>query len=202
MVEVPAGTVLVSEYPSDEAGELDETAEPGWYALKDKPALSGSDITNPKQDYGPNNEPIVTFQFTGRGREAFQDMTRRIAQRGQASAIGPVGAEEAASPLRPLRGRPRQRSQDAADHQLRRKPRRDRRPHRRPDLRRLQQHPEAQDLATTLQIGALPINLKLISETQVSATLGSQALHDGIKAGIIGLASSSSSCSSTTASSA
>src|SRR5262249_38717635 len=35
---------------------------------------------------------------------------------------------------------------------------------------------------------ALPINLKLISETQVSATLGSQALHDGVKAGIIGLA--------------
>ena len=47
---------------------------------------------------------------------------------------------------------------------------------------------QAQELATTLQIGALPIELRLISETQVSATLGSQALHDGIKAGIIGLA--------------
>ena len=47
---------------------------------------------------------------------------------------------------------------------------------------------QAQELATTLQIGALPIDLHLISETQVSATLGSQALHDGIKAGIIGLA--------------
>ncbi len=42
--------------------------------------------------------------------------------------------------LRPLRGRPRQRSQDAADHQLRPEPGRDRRPHRRPDLRRLHQH--------------------------------------------------------------
>ena len=47
---------------------------------------------------------------------------------------------------------------------------------------------EAQDLATILQIGALPINLKLISQTQVSATLGTQALHEGVKAGIIGLA--------------
>ena len=47
---------------------------------------------------------------------------------------------------------------------------------------------EAQDLATILQIGALPINLKLISQTQVSATLGSQALDAGIKAGVIGLA--------------
>src|ERR1700749_3777031 len=43
VIEVPAGTVLVSEYPSNEAGELDETADPGWYALKDKPTLSGSD---------------------------------------------------------------------------------------------------------------------------------------------------------------
>ena len=46
---------------------------------------------------------------------------------------------------------------------------------------------EAQDLATILQIGALPINLKLISQTQVSATLGSEALDAGIKAGVIGL---------------
>ena len=35
----------------------------------------------------------------------------------------------------------------------------------------------AQDLANELRLGALPINLKLISESQVSATLGKQALH-------------------------
>ena len=187
VVEVPAGTILVSEYPSNEAGELDETAEPGWYALKDKPALSGSDITNPEQSYGPNNEPIVTFQFTGSGREAFQDTTRRIAQRGQASAIGPVGAEEAAA----LSGH----FAVVLDNEVKTRP-----------IINFAENPDgidgrtgaqisggfnsiqdAQDLATTLQIGALPINLKLISETQVSATLGSQALHDGIKAGIIGL---------------
>ena len=46
---------------------------------------------------------------------------------------------------------------------------------------------EAQDLATFLQIGALPINLKLISQSQVSATLGEQALNQGLKAGLIGL---------------
>jgi SecD/SecF fusion protein len=97
VVEVPAGTVVVSEYPTDEEGKLDETANPGWFALKDKPALSGSDITNPEQAYAPTtNEPIVTFEFTGEGREKFQEVTRRIAQRGQAAAIGPVSAEEAA----------------------------------------------------------------------------------------------------------
>src|SRR5205085_9054474 len=45
----------------------------------------------------------------------------------------------------------------------------------------------AQDLATQLRLGALPINLKLISESQVSATLGKQALHLGLVAGLVGL---------------
>jgi SecD/SecF fusion protein len=187
VVEVPAGTILVSEFPTDEEGKLDETADPGWFALKDKPALSGNDITNPEQGYGPNNEPIVTFEFTGGGRESFQDVTRKIAQRGQASAIGPVSAEEAGF----LSGH----FAVVLDNEVKTRP-----------IINFAENPDgidgrtgaqisggfssvqdAQDLATTLQIGALPINLKLISETQVSATLGSQALHEGIKAGIIGL---------------
>jgi SecD/SecF fusion protein len=188
VVEIPEGTLLVSEYPTDESGKLDETAQPGWFALKDNPALSGTDITSPEQTYGPNNEPQVSFTFTDQGREAFQDVTRRIAQRGQASAIGPIGAAEAAA----LSGH----FAVVLDNEVQSRP-----------IINFQENPdgidgrngaqisggfnnvtEAQELATTLQIGALPVELKLISETQVSATLGSQALHDGIKAGIIGLA--------------
>ena len=46
---------------------------------------------------------------------------------------------------------------------------------------------EAQDLAEVLQIGALPIKLALISQSTVSATLGQQALDQGLKAGSVGL---------------
>ena len=46
---------------------------------------------------------------------------------------------------------------------------------------------DAQDLAEFLHIGALPINLKLISQSTVSATLGQQALDQGLRAGLIGL---------------
>ena len=46
---------------------------------------------------------------------------------------------------------------------------------------------DAKDLAESLRIGALPIELKLISKTQVSATLGKQALHQGLIAGAVGL---------------
>ena len=45
----------------------------------------------------------------------------------------------------------------------------------------------ASDLATQLRLGALPIELKQISEEEVSATLGQQALHQGLVAGAVGL---------------
>jgi SecD/SecF fusion protein len=187
VLEVPAGTILVSEYPINEQGQVDETVKPGWYALKDQPALNGNDITDPEQAYGPNNEPVVSFGFTDEGRQAFQEVTRKIAQRGQAQAIGPVGPEEAEA----LSGH----FAVVLDNEVKSRP-----------IINFSENPdgidgrtgaqisggfedigEAQDLATTLQIGALPISLKLISQTQVSATLGSQALDDGIKAGVVGL---------------
>jgi SecD/SecF fusion protein len=192
VVEIPAGTVLVSELPTDQTGKVDETAQPGWFALNDNYALSGSEITEPRQEYGQGSgEPNVAFKFSETGRENFQNVTRKIAQRGQSQAIGPASAETAAATSghfavildNEVKSRPiinfaenpdgidgRQGAQISGgfsgEHGLE----------------------QAQELATTLQIGALPIELHLISETQVSATLGSQALHDGIKAGIIGLA--------------
>jgi SecD/SecF fusion protein len=188
VVKVPEGTILISEYPTDETGKLDQTAQPGWFAIKDDPALSGTDITEPKQEYGQFNEPNVTFGFTDKGREAFHEVTRKIAQRGQAQAIGPASGEQAAA----LSGH----FAVVLDNEVKTRP-----------IINFAENPdgidgrtgaqisggfkdvtEAQDLATTLQIGALPINLKLISQTQVSATLGTQALHAGIKAGIIGIA--------------
>lgn len=189
VIEVPAGTIVVSELPSDRSGQVVEDAEPGWYALRDRPALSGLDITRPKQEYEQTTgEPNVSFGFTDEGRQAFQEVTRRIAQRGAARAIGPSGAEESEQ----LSGH----FAVVLDNEVKTRP-----------LIDFAQNPdgidgrtgaqisggftsvqEAQDLATFLQIGALPVNLKLISQTQVSATLGSQALHAGIKAGVIGLA--------------
>jgi SecD/SecF fusion protein len=188
VIEIPPGTILVSEYPTNESGQLDESVEPGWYALKDEPALSGNDITDPEQTFeGATNQPVVSFNFTDEGQDAFQEVTRRIAQRGQANAIGPVSGEEAEALSHhfavilenEVKTRPIINFSELPDGI---------------DGRNgaqisggFQDIQEAQDLATTLQIGALPINLKLISQTQVSATLGSEALDQGITAGLIGL---------------
>ena len=184
---VPPGTVVVSELPSDSTGKVIEDAEPGWFALNDEPALSGKEITNPKQERDEAGQPNVNFQFTDSGQAAFQEVTRRIALRGQARAIGPVSGETAEQ----LSGR----FAVVLDNEVKTRP-----------LINFLENPdgidgrngaqisggfqsiqEAQDLATFLQIGALPINLKLISQSQVSATLGEQALNQGLKAGLIGL---------------
>jgi len=47
---------------------------------------------------------------------------------------------------------------------------------------------EAKDLAIVLNTGALPVELKPITEQDVTATLGRDSLHKGLIAGIIGLA--------------
>ncbi len=187
VVEVPVGTIVVSEQPVDSGGKVVEDAEPGWYALKDNPALSGTDIKDPKQETSEFGQPNVTFNFTDDGQDAFQEVTRAIAQRGQASAIGVVDDQTA-----------EQNSGHFAvvlDNEVKTRP-----------IINFKENPdgidgrtgaqisggfssvqEAQDLATILQIGALPINLKLISQTQVSATLGEEALDQGLTAGLIGL---------------
>ena len=46
---------------------------------------------------------------------------------------------------------------------------------------------EAEDLASTLRIGALPLELKNIHDNVVGATLGSEALESSLIAGVVGL---------------
>jgi SecD/SecF fusion protein len=193
--KIPVGTIVASESPTDSDGQAvpPENFPPGWYAIKDRPALSGTDITDPKQGFDQTtNAPNVTFGFTDSGRSAFSDVTRQIAQRGAnsaaaAGAIGAITPDQASA----LSGH----FAVILDNVVKTRP-----------IINFQENPsgidgrqgaqisggfkdigEAQDLATTLQIGALPINLKLISQTQVSATLGQQALDQGVEAAIIGL---------------
>lgn len=188
VIKVPQGTIVVSELPSDRSGQPLEDGDPGWYALKDNPALSGTEITRPKQEVDELGQPNVTFGFTDDGRKNFQEVTRAIAQRGAASAIGP-GSQESAE-------QNSGRFAVVLDNEVKTRP-----------LINYAENPDgidgrtgaqisggftsiqdAQDLASFLQRGALPINLNLISQSQVSATLGSEALDQGIKAGLIGLA--------------
>ncbi|HEX6965239.1 MAG TPA: protein translocase subunit SecD [Gemmatimonadaceae bacterium] len=46
----------------------------------------------------------------------------------------------------------------------------------------------AQDLALVLRAGALPVPLKIVQAQQIGASLGQDSIHDGIRAGILGVA--------------
>ena len=157
-----------------------------YYVLRDEPALGGTDIKDPKQNFsggaGGSGAPSVTFNFTDKGRATWEQTTREIAQRGQENFFG---------------GNPQENFQHFAivlDDELISAPYID-----------FQQNPDgisgatgseisggftiktAQDLASLLKTGALPIKLELISASSVSASLGRQALEQGLIAGLVGL---------------
>ena len=153
--------------------------------ISDNPALSGTDIKNPKQsfDQQAGNEPIVTFEFTDKGRKAFQDdhARDRPARRRQrrCRAHNPINTS--------------QHFAIVLDNELISAPYINF--HENPDgidgstgaqISGWFTIDSAQDLAKILEIGALPIRLELISRSQVSATLGQQALDQGLIAGLAG----------------
>jgi SecD/SecF fusion protein len=180
---VPQGIVIIqAERP---ANLQSSKISGGYYVIEDDSELNGSDIKDPKQNFDPQtNEPIVTFNFTSEGRKAFARVTKRIAERGAATILPGASNQDKA-----------QHFAITLDDQIVSKAFID-----------FVQNPEGidgrtgaqingigtiqetQDLAENLRIGALPVRLKLISKTQVSASLGKQALHQGLIAGAVGLA--------------
>jgi SecD/SecF fusion protein len=190
IIAVPQGTVVVQAESEDPtlSQSPEEVSTTPHYVFKDRPALSGDDIENPEQQFDPTtNQPNVTFDFTDKGRAAFQDITQTIAQRGAASA--PPGAVSGAAA-----DQYSQHFSVVLDGQVVTQP-----------IINFNENPSgidgrtgaqisgsftistAQDLAEFLRIGALPINLQLESQSTVSATLGQQALDQGLRAGVIGL---------------
>jgi len=188
ILEVPEGILVVRDQdrrePEQQRGEVDN-----WWVIKDNPVLGGADIKNPEQNFenGTGGAPIVTMEFSDKGREAFANTTREIAQRGADNATingglqDPIGASHhfairldnqlISTPYINFRENPdgidgSQGAQISGGFTIQ----------------------TAQDLARLLKIGALPLRLELISRSQVSATLGQQALDQGLVAGLAGFA--------------
>ncbi len=178
---VPQGTAVLLAAPAT-AGQQTSFTSPSaqFYVLRDNVALFGKDITNPQQSTDSSTgQPDVTFGFSSAGASKFQQVTAQIAHRAETNS--------------PLGQKLKQHFAVALDYKLVTVPSIDQ-----------GQFPDgitgggaditggfttqsAQDLATELRLGALPIGLKLISESDVSATLGQQSLNQGLVAGGVGL---------------
>ncbi|MEX2194361.1 MAG: protein translocase subunit SecD [Thermoleophilaceae bacterium] len=181
VVRVPQGIVIVE---AEQGTGAPASAPRSYFVIEDDSALDGSDIENPEQNSDPQtNLPVVTMEFTDEGRAAFAAVTQRLAERGSQILVPPGSDREQAfqrfaitldnrivslatinfvSDPEGIDGRTGAQITNIGSLQ------------------------ETQDLAEQLRIGSLPIELRLISQTQVSATLGQQALDEGLVAAAAG----------------
>ena len=181
ILKVPQGINVIE---SERAPKQPESVK-RLFVIEDDSELTGSDIKNPEQNVDQQTqENIVTMEFTDRGRKAFAAVTKRIAQRGSEVILPPGSPRDAAL----------QRFAITLDNEIVSLATIDFREN--PEgidgrtgaqINGIGDIQETQDLAESLRIGALSIDLKLISQTQVSATLGQQALDQGLLAGAAGL---------------
>jgi len=191
VVKVAEGSVVL-QVDKRSAG-LPPASPDRYYVLNDCPTLNGTDIAGPKEQQDPqSNEPAVTFDFSSdRARSAFKKITSAIYNRGRETAAiagaplnDPISANQYAGHFA-----------IALDNTLISIPRIDFTDPRNAggigdtgsQISGGFTISSAQQLASLLQDGALPIKLKLISKSQVSATLGKQALNQGLLAGGVGL---------------
>ena len=114
ILTVPQGTLVVEKEPAQgESAPPDTVAgknSASWFVIRDRPALSGTDITDPKPNFDQfNNQPTSPSASPTTGRQAFSDVTKTIAAaRAPERSAGSGGQFSARrSVLRPLRGRPR-----------------------------------------------------------------------------------------------
>ena len=155
---IPKGDVLRGVFDKDSYG-LDELK--GYTVLHEEIGLNGTEITNAQVGRDPlTGQPTVNFILTPAGGETFYKLTTR--QRRESGW--------------PSRWTTRSRR---------------RRPSRSPSATRSgstgSRVDEAQDLALTLRTGSLPVPLEITSQQAIGASLGQDAISQGIKASVIGI---------------
>jgi preprotein translocase subunit SecD len=133
------------------------------YAVESRPIITGEELVKASARRDPvTNQSVVTFQLSHRGARKFSDETGRHI--GDYMAIILDGRVQGQPPV--IRG------QIGANGQI-----------------ELGNKPlqEASDLALVLRAGALPAPLTIIEERAIGASLGADSIHDGIRAGVVGV---------------
>ncbi|MEI7759904.1 MAG: protein translocase subunit SecD [Thermoleophilia bacterium] len=142
------------------------------------PQMTGADLklSGTRQDFDTrSNEPIVSLEFTKKGSDRFQEITRAEYLRGK------------------LRNAP-QHFAIVLDREIRSWPQIDYTDNTlsggisgNAQISGIGDIQEAKDLALVLQTGALPVNFVTLDQTAISATLGKDSLSEAKTAAIVGL---------------
>ncbi len=184
--EIKEGTVLVQAAPA-----TDKAAPPdAFFILNDDPAIAGKDVKDPQQNFvNGNGEPNVTFNFSGKANGIWQKVTSQIAHRAAANVQCALAAKDS-----PTFQSCVQHFAVVLDGQLITVPFIDYKDNPNgidssvngSEISGSFTISSAQNLANLLKSGALPLKLTQISASLVSATLGKQALNQGLIAGAVG----------------
>ncbi len=202
IVRVPRNTVVVScDVASQNCLGLTQassSAKTVFYLLKHHnqanypnnpiPEMTGNELklSGTRADFDQQGQPIVTMQFTGKGKSVFHEITKREAERGR------LGGDCS-------QGTPPPNVQHFAivlDRQIESTPYIDycKNPDGIPgdngaeiELGQNGSIGDAKRLALVLQTGALPVSFDTAERTDVSATLGKDSLNQAKRAAIVGL---------------
>ncbi len=185
--KLPAGAKLIYVEPGTivrQALTPNDQVDPSYdfyYVLRDDPAISGKDISNPLEQLdSTSNQPVVSFGFRGSAAQTFQHVTAVLAHRGSQNTIPPnnnfqhfaVTLDQRLITIPYIDFNQYSNGIDASQGS---------------QISGSFTIGTAQQLANLLSSGALPINLAVISSQQVGATLGHQSLNQGLVAGAAGL---------------
>jgi preprotein translocase subunit SecD len=155
---VPKGSVLRGVFKKDAYG-LDELK--GYTVLKEEIALNGSEIMSAQVARDPvTGQPEVNFLLTNAGGETFYVLTSANTGKRLAVALDNKVKEQATINAA-IRTSVSVSGGFGAS--------------------------EATDLALTLRTGSFPVDLEITSQQAIGASLGQDAISQGIKASVIGI---------------
>ncbi|HET7042763.1 MAG TPA: protein translocase subunit SecD [Gemmatimonadales bacterium] len=134
------------------------------YVLADKAIMDGTHLEQAQAQIDPlTSGPVVTFQLDRRGgRDFYRETSAHV---NDYMAILLDGRVQGRPPV--INSRIDRRGQITLGNKTMQ---------------------EAQDLALTLNAGALPVPLKIVEQAEVGASLGADSIHGGILAGLVGTA--------------
>lgn len=172
---VPKGYLVVSYDPNNTGKNVQ------WYVIKDNVEMTGDEVKSAAAGTdGQNGRPAVDLTFTGKGGKIFQNVTEDLWNAGQLDRISNPNGHRFAIvldgkivSLASIDPNDSTLSQGIAGG--------------RAQITNLSQK-EATRVAKQIDLGALPVQLELQSQTTVSASLGKAALDQALIAALAGLA--------------
>jgi SecD/SecF fusion protein len=202
VLKVPANRIVVSCAASDGClGAQTATPTGSYYYLMKYypdgqpggkgqiPEMTGEDLvlSGTRADYGTNGLPVVLLQFTNKGSDRFQQITREEALRGKTKYDLSGQQGDYLNYVQHFAIVLDQKLESTPYIDFKNTPDGIPGPNAQIDMGNGGSFQEAKDLALVLQTGALPVSFEQIERSDVSATLGKESLTQAWHAAIAGL---------------